>query len=438
LNQNWRYQKVELSLSIPMDDSRSVSLFERRAVSTSPTRPSIHFASLHVDNLCYKHDGKAASCLWSLSPEWHSPRRFLAVDGFVVEIHEMEDPDHESILIDHPGGICIPCSVERLGRGCLRRCSSRAIVAFECGSKLLGIDNFAFSEGVLGSFIALSSICIPASVERVGDCCFQGCPLLSTVTFESGSRLAIIGKDAFLCCSALSSICIPSSVERLPYRCFEGCESLYMVTFESDSHLSSIGDFAFSQCTFLSVFAIPPRLRELGKFALGHVNLREISVATGNRHFKMVDEFLMYYECASIKKYCGPGNAVTIPASLETFEVGCFAEYETIWTVRFEPGPRLSSMGESSFSNCWFLSSSCIPSSVESLGENCFCDCESLSSVTFESDSKLSCLGRDVFAACVSLSSSSLSFPSHLRDTASQYQALVPTPRGDEDACQVS
>jgi hypothetical protein len=41
-------------------------------------------------------------------------------------------------------------------------------------------------------------IVIPASVEMLSESCFYWCELLSSVTFESGSRLPPIEKEAFI------------------------------------------------------------------------------------------------------------------------------------------------------------------------------------------------------------------------------------------------
>jgi hypothetical protein len=43
----------------------------------------------------------------------------------------------------------------------------------------------------------LVEIILPASVEVLGEYCFYSCTLLSSVIFESGSRLSRIEKSAF-------------------------------------------------------------------------------------------------------------------------------------------------------------------------------------------------------------------------------------------------
>jgi hypothetical protein len=49
----------------------------------------------------------------------------------------------------------------------------------------------------------------------VGNDCFAGCRSLATVTFEQGSRLATVGKNAFANCPSISAIRIPPPLERI-------------------------------------------------------------------------------------------------------------------------------------------------------------------------------------------------------------------------------
>jgi hypothetical protein len=77
---------------------------------------------------------------------------------------------------------------------------------------------------------------LPASVEVLGEECFYECRSLSSITFESGSRLSGIEARAF-CGTNLIEIVIPVSVEILGEECFPPCRSVISVTFESGSRL---------------------------------------------------------------------------------------------------------------------------------------------------------------------------------------------------------
>ena len=138
----------------------------------------------------------------------------------------------------------IPASVETIGNTAFSDCSSLATVTFEKGSRLKTIGNNAYYRCT-----SLTSIEIPASVETIEKKAFMHCSKLATVTFEKGSQLKIIGGGysssyyygAFLGCSSLTSIEIPASVETIEATAFKRCSKLTTVTFEKGSQLKIIG-----------------------------------------------------------------------------------------------------------------------------------------------------------------------------------------------------
>jgi hypothetical protein len=148
---------------------------------------------------------------------------------------------------------------------------SDSTIVLRNGSRVKQIDGFAFSFNSI-----LKSICIPASVEILGQRCFK-CSSLSQIIFESGSRLAQIGESAFLNCSSLVSICIPAQVEEIPIGCFSRCDSLTDLAFESDSKVVRIRESALEHCSSLRRLAIPSRLEILEFGALSDCeSLREL------------------------------------------------------------------------------------------------------------------------------------------------------------------
>lgn len=91
----------------------------------------------------------------------------------------------------------------------------------------------------------LRSVVIPTNVTTVGYSAFKRCSSLTTVTFEKESQLKTIGGDyyygAFSDCTALTSIEIPASVETIGNTAFKRCSKLTTVTFEKGSQLKIIG-----------------------------------------------------------------------------------------------------------------------------------------------------------------------------------------------------
>jgi hypothetical protein len=177
--------------------------------------------------------------------------------------------------------IVIPRNVEILCSSCFSGCQSLSSITFESDSRLTRIESSAFSNSSLSSiviprkveFIDGSSFCnvkiqsmkieegnaffavvdgflidrvnhklirnisesrdivIWRDIEILCSSCFSFCKSLSSITFESDSRLTRIESNAFSR-SSLSSIVIPRNVEILCSECFSFCESLSSITFE--------------------------------------------------------------------------------------------------------------------------------------------------------------------------------------------------------------
>ena len=149
----------------------------------------------------------------------------------------------------------IPASVETIEAAAFKGCSKLATVTFEKGSQLKTIAGDSY-DGAFSDCTALTSIEIPASVETIEATAFKRCSKLATVTFEKGSQLKTIGGGysssshfgtysdyygAFSDCSSLTSIEIPASVETIEATAFKRCSKLTTVTFEKGSQLKIIG-----------------------------------------------------------------------------------------------------------------------------------------------------------------------------------------------------
>ena len=79
---------------------------------------------------------------------------------------------------------------------------------------------------------------------------FSYCTALTTVDFESGSKLVEIDAFAFSL-SGLQSIEIPRSVETIRIGAFEECTDLAIVTFEKGSQLKTLFEYTFNECLSL-------------------------------------------------------------------------------------------------------------------------------------------------------------------------------------------
>jgi len=97
----------------------------------------------------------------------------------------------------------------------------------------------------------LTNITIPASVEVIEQSAFQyaGKNGGLSVTFNSGSKLTTIGKNAFFE-SGLSSITLPNQVKTIGEQAFQKCTGLTSINLPAS--LTSIGGSAFNGCNELA------------------------------------------------------------------------------------------------------------------------------------------------------------------------------------------
>ena len=103
-------------------------------------------------------------------------------------------------------GIVIPASVTKLGESSLSTSVLKS-VTFEQGSKLAMIDNSAFSLS------AITAINLPSSVESIGDCVFGGCTNLEQVTVGANNKFG--NHSGVVFCEKVENyfdiICVPTA-----------------------------------------------------------------------------------------------------------------------------------------------------------------------------------------------------------------------------------
>jgi hypothetical protein len=144
--------------------------------------------------------------------------------------------------------IFIPASVEFLGVESFGFCTVARNLTFERGSNLRQIDPVAFT------FCSkVTSVCIPSSVEILGTCCFyRVAGIIVRQAFSDGSRLSRIDDRAFEKCP-LELICIPASVEMIGERAFSTCKSMSSSTFELPSTIRSLFSIPFFSCSSIDI-----------------------------------------------------------------------------------------------------------------------------------------------------------------------------------------
>jgi hypothetical protein len=87
---------------------------------------------------------------------------------------------------------------------------------------------------------------------------------------------------------------------------------------------------------------------------------------------------------------CSSLQSICLPASVETIRLRCFEGCKNLSSLTFEPGSRLSRLGDWAFADCRSFQSICIPSSIETISPSCFRNWPKNADVVLEPGCRLS------------------------------------------------
>ncbi|MBQ1723623.1 MAG: leucine-rich repeat protein [Muribaculaceae bacterium] len=163
--------------------------------------------------------------------------------------------------------VVLPSTLKSIGMAAFSGCKSLKSITLP--SKLTNIGSYAFNG------TGLETLTIPSSVAIVGKGAFSRCEQLTTVT----CRAAVIDSYAFLGCTKLTSVLIEGAFRELGISAFNGCKLLTTVSFKNASKIQAIGAEAFV-LSGLKSFEMKgmSSLTEIGDYAF--INLTDIQKLT--------------------------------------------------------------------------------------------------------------------------------------------------------------
>ena len=281
--------------------------------------------------------------------------------------------------------VTIPESVTSIGNETFYKCTALTEINFNATSlaNFAAGNNVFYNAGKNGNGIKVK---IGKNVAKIPERLFcpdsydaTYSPKLINVIFEENSVCTSIGRSAFNRCESLTSINLPSTIKSIEMYAFLNCSSLKSITIPKST--ASIANEAFNGCT-----------------ALTRINFNANSMAdleTGNN---------VFYNAGKN----GNGITVTIGKNVTKIPARLLCPYShstayapKVTKVIFEENSVCTSIRQSAFNQCYYLTSINIPNSVTSIGAYAFQNNYALTSITIPQGT--TSIGEYAFYSCHAL-----------------------------------
>ena len=305
--------------------------------------------------------------------------------------------------------IVLPATINKINNNGFNGCSGLKTISFEANGASGGVAEIGDSAFV-GSGLT-GKLTLPASLKSIGASAFAGCSL-DDISFNEG--LNSIGASAFsgAITKKTAVLTFPASLTVIGDSAFENCTNITGVIFNEG--LATIGNSAFKGDTALTGrLNMPSSLRSIGNYAFENTLIVGLNLNSGLTNLGEA----AFRNCAEL------AGEVTVPGTIKNVNKEVFFGCTNLGKVVIEKGigtifdkafensgitsvilpDSLGSIRPSAFAGCKKLTGVNIPNSVWGIYDNAFKDCTALSSVSL--GSALSSIGTAAFNSCSSLSS---------------------------------
>lgn len=320
-----------------------------------------------------------------------------------------------------------PDTLQEIVRDFCRKCKSLKRFDLTENSQLKAINIYAFDNASsLESFYVPANVSVLPNSENASYGLFYNCASLKSVTFDSRSKLTMIGLATFAGCSALESINVPDTVTRIGDYCFRYCAALERVDLPDS--VTYLGSFAFQHSDIkYSPFSLNSQCETIGQYAFDHtLSLTEIVIPSGVTSLPgATGNYGTFYGCTSLIRvifapnsqltkignncfsYCTAISELLLPDSLQIIEGNAFYNCAIV-NSPFSTSSGVVSIGNMAFQGCTRLELLNIPAGLTTISEKAFYGCTALEAVYFNENSQLTTIQREAFANCSSLVTISL------------------------------
>ncbi len=232
-------------------------------------------------------------------------------------------------------------------------------------------EGFSAQEVTIPSVINYEGWDFP--VTEIADKLFSGNTTLTTVKFESGSKIVSIGEETFRNCTGLASVELPEGLTTLGSLAFENCTALESITLPSTLDTVTSKKSPFTGCTNLKQIAFAEGTTEIANNLFYECDFLTGAEFTIPDTVKSIDNYAFY-------KATNLAMDLNFSKNLETIGEGAFAECTALKKITFSEG--LVSLGKQAFSGVSGVSELKLPESLKELNILAFANCTGLTEIT--------------------------------------------------------
>lgn len=267
--------------------------------------------------------------------------------------------------------IAIPATVQRIGYSAFASCSGLKTVNVEDLASWCSVKQEGGSEGnplrlahcLLLNGEKIKELVIPEGVTAIGNDAFHDVYTLTSVVIPS--TVTQIGSEAFAGCSEMRSLTMASGVKVIGSNAFAGCRNLTEVTVPEGTERLENG--AFYSCGNLTAIHLPQSLLSVGNYA--------------------------FLGCNSL-------TAIVIPDQVTEFGGSVFYECEKLTSVRLSDN--ITEIGDWAFTRCYQLKDVNIPkNNLQRIGDYAFLGCSKIEELNLPSTLKE--IVQSAFLGCTGL-----------------------------------
>ncbi|ELP92050.1 hypothetical protein EIN_292290 [Entamoeba invadens IP1] len=212
------------------------------------------------------------------------------------------------------------------------------LIHIKLSSKLTELPDCTFIDDQ-----SLQCVDIPNCVTKIGQRCFENCPLDKNKVFILHKNIEIIDKNAFNNCK-FKEVVIEGKIKEISDNTFTNCLSLSKITLPET--VTKFGDYSFENCGFDQVFF----MKNLKEFGFGvFSNNKKISELVWDENFRQIPD--------SFVKGCV--NITKIVISSTVTAIGQCAFYNCKSLIRLEFPNSVVKFGNYVCKNCEHLKNEC-------------------------------------------------------------------------------